>query len=134
MRQVLKSNGLLTRKVDDITSELNRSDGRVQPAQLPAALIWTASVCFPDAPGHVVAKVNRFGFVGRSFMRSVHTFALEVKFLRNHEALLSAKLNQVRLDGDLHNPARFAFTADVVNGCDEFTKRPGYLRGIVFHA
>jgi hypothetical protein len=60
--------------------------------------------------------------------------ALVLKSSRNHNALLSAKLNQVRLDGDLNNLAGFAVAADVVNAGDEFTKRPGYLRGIVFHA
>jgi len=32
-----------------------------------AALIQREWVCVPDDPGVVVAKVNRFGFVGRGF-------------------------------------------------------------------
>jgi hypothetical protein len=52
---------------------------------------------------------------------------------RNHNALLSAKLNQVRLDGELHNLAAFAFATDIVNARHEFTKGPGYLRKSCFH-
>jgi len=52
----------------------------------------------------------------------------------NHDAVLSAKLDPMGFDGKLHHPAGFAFAADVVNAGDEFAKRPGYLRGIIFHA
>jgi len=55
------------------------------------------------------------------------------KSLSNHHALLSAKFNDVRLDGELHKPAGIAFVADVVNTCDKFTERPGSLRGFGFH-
>jgi len=47
--------------------------------------------------------------------------------------VLSAKLDQLRLDGDLHNFAGFAAAADIINAGDEFTKRPGSFRGIIFH-
>ena len=46
---------------------------------------------------------------------------------------MSAKFNDVRLDGELHNSAGIAFVADVVNACDEFTECPGSLRGFGFH-
>ncbi len=52
---------------------------------------------------------------------------------RNHDAVLSAKLNQLCLDGNLNNSACFALVAVVVDTGDEFTKRPGSLRGIIFH-
>jgi hypothetical protein len=61
------------------------------------------------------------------------TWPPDLKFSGNHNAVLSAKLDQLRLDGNLHNPASFALAADVVNACDEFTKRPGLFRGISFH-
>jgi hypothetical protein len=80
-----------------------------------------------------VAKVNRFDFVGRSFKQSVYIFAPGLKSSRNHKVLLSAKLNQVRLVGESHNPSGFAFAADVVNARDEFTKRQGFLPAIGFH-
>jgi hypothetical protein len=53
--------------------------------------------------------------------------------LSNDNAVLSAKLDQLRLDGDLHNFAGFAAAADIINAGDEFTKRPGSFRGIIFH-
>jgi hypothetical protein len=37
------------------------------------------------------------------------------------------------LDGKLHDFAGFAFAADVINACDEFTERPGSLHGCCFH-
>ena len=84
-------------------------------------MIRRASVCFPDDPDIVGAKVNRFGFVGRSFEQSVHIFAPGLKSSRNHKALLSAKLNQVRLDGEPHNPSGLALAVGVVNARDELT-------------
>jgi hypothetical protein len=40
-----------------------------------AGVIWKASVCFPDDLDIVVAKANRFSFVGWSFKLSVHRLA-----------------------------------------------------------
>jgi hypothetical protein len=57
----------------------------------------------------------------------------ELKSLSSHQALLSAKFNDVRLDGELYNSAGITFVADVVNACDELTERPGSLRGFGFH-
>jgi hypothetical protein len=57
----------------------------------------------------------------------------DLKSLSNHRALVSAKFNDVRLDGELHNSAGIAFVAGVVNACDKFTERPGSLRGFGFH-
>jgi hypothetical protein len=71
--------------------------------------------------------------VGRSFKQSVHIFASGLKSSGNHIAPLSAKLNQVRLDGKPHNPAGFTFAASIINARDEFTKRHGSLPAIGFH-
>ena len=117
-----------------ITSGVNRSDGCLQPTPLGAALIRRASVRFPDDPDVVGAKVNRFGFVGRSFEQSVHIFAPGLKSSRNHKALWSAKLNQVRLDGEPHNPSGLVFAVGVVNARDELTKRQRLLLVIDLHA
>ena len=96
-------------------------------------MIRRASVCFPDDPDVVGAKVNRFGFVGRSFEQSVHIFAPGLKSSRNHKALLSAKLNQVRLDGEPHNPSGLVFAVSVVNTRDELTQRQRLLLVIDLH-
>jgi hypothetical protein len=61
------------------------------------------------------------------------TWPPDLKFLRNHNPVMPAKLNHLRFDGELHNPAGFAVAADVVYARDEFTKRPGSFRGISFH-
>jgi len=47
--------------------------------------------------------------------------------------VLSAKLDQLRLDGNLHNPAGCAFAVNVINTCDEFAKRSGSLAGSCLH-
>ncbi len=47
--------------------------------------------------------------------------------------MLSTKLNHLRLDRDLNNPAGFTFVADVINAGDKFTKGAGSFRGINFH-
>jgi hypothetical protein len=120
------------RSFEVITSGVNRSDGRLQPT-LGAALMRRAFVCYPDDSDVVVAKVNRFGFAGRRFKQSVHIFAPGLKSSRNHNALLSAKLNQVNLDGKPQNPSGLAFAADAVNARDPFTKGQGFLPAIGFH-
>lgn len=96
-------------------------------------MIRRASVCFPEDPKVVVAKVNRFGFVGRNFKENVHIFAPGLKSSRNHKALLSAKLNPVRLDGEPHNPFGLLSAAGVVHPRDELTKRQGLPLLIGFH-
>jgi hypothetical protein len=60
------------RSFEVITSVVNRSDGRLPPTQLGAAFIPGDSACFPGDPDIIVAKVNRFSFVGRSFKQSVY--------------------------------------------------------------
>ncbi|HEY5232918.1 MAG TPA: hypothetical protein VIK35_05240 [Verrucomicrobiae bacterium] len=47
--------------------------------------------------------------------------------------LLSAKLNQARLDGEPHKPSGCAFTAAGVNMRDEFAERQVSLPAITFH-
>ena len=104
------------RTFEVITPEANRPGSRLQPKRHGAASIQKELVCISGNLDVVVAKVNRFGFVGRVFKRSVHVFAPGLNSSSNHKALSSAKLNQVRLDGELHNPPGFAFAADVVRG------------------
>lgn len=117
-----------------IPPEANRPGPRLRPKRHGAALIRRASVCSPDNPDLVVAKVNRFGFVGRSFKQRVHILVSRLKCSGNHKALLSAKLNQMRPDGEPHNSGGFAFAADFVNARDELAKRQGFLPAIRFHA
>jgi hypothetical protein len=63
------------RSFEVIASGVNRSEGRLRPTRPATALIRRPSVCSPDDPDVVVAKVSRFGFGGRSFEQSVHIFA-----------------------------------------------------------
>jgi hypothetical protein len=67
------------RSFERVTPEASRSDNRLQPTQLEAALIRRAAVRVPDDPDAVAAKVNRFGFVSRSFKQSVHIFLMPKK-------------------------------------------------------
>jgi hypothetical protein len=46
---------------------------------------------------------------------------------------VSSKLNQVYIDGELHNPFGVLSAAGVVNGHDELTKRQVFLPAIGFH-
>lgn len=92
------------------------------------------SAGIPGDPGVVVAKARRFGLVGRSFKERVHRIAdLREIPLRNHKALLAAKLNQVRLDDEPHHPSGLVFTVGVVNARDELTKRQRLLLVIDLH-
>jgi hypothetical protein len=122
------------RSFEVITPEANRPGSRLQPKRHGAASIQKDLVCIPGDPDVVVAKVNHFGFVGWGFKQSVHVFALGLNSSSNHKALSSAKLNQVRLDGELHNPSGFAYAADVVNARDELTKRQRLLLVIDLHS
>lgn len=53
--------------------------------------------------------------------------------LRNHEASLSEKLNDVGIDGALDNSSGPLLAADVVNGHDEITQRECLLLLNHFH-
>jgi hypothetical protein len=119
---------------DVIMPKANRPGSRLQPKRYGAALIRRTSVSFPDDTTAVVARVRRFGFVGTRFKKGVHIFALGLKSSRNHMALLSVKLNPMRLDGEPHNPSGLRFAPDIVNTRDEFTKRQGPLPAILLHA
>ena len=67
------------------------------------------------------------------FKLGVHIFFLELKRSRNHKALLSAKFNQVRLDGEPHKSPALVFAAAFINARDEFTKGEGLLPAIDSH-
>ena len=116
-----------------ITPEANCPRSRLQPKRHGAALIQKVSVFFVGDPDVVVAKVNRFSFVGRSFKQSVHIFAPGLKSSRNYKAIVASKLNQARLDGEPHNPSGLVFAVGVVNARDELTKRQGLLLVIDLH-
>jgi hypothetical protein len=60
------------RSFESITPEASRSDDRLQPTRLGAALLRSAAVRVPDDPDVVAMKVNRFGFVGRGFKQDIH--------------------------------------------------------------
>jgi hypothetical protein len=47
--------------------------------------------------------------------------------------LWPAKLNQARLDGEPHKRFGFALASQVVNACDEFAKREGFLPAMNIH-
>jgi hypothetical protein len=51
----------------------------------------------------------------------------------NHKVIASSKLNQVRINGEPHNPFGLVFAAGVVNARDELTKRQCLLLLIGFH-
>lgn len=56
--------------------EANRLGPRLQPERRGAVRIQGNSICFSGDSGVVVAKVNRFGFVSRSFKQSIHIFLM----------------------------------------------------------
>ncbi len=115
-------------------NQVNRLGCRLQPTQHGSALIQGDSACFPGDPGVVVAKANRFGLVERSFKERIHRIANIFETpLRNHKASLSSKLNQVRLEGEPHNPAGLVFVVGVVNARDELAQRQRLLLVIGLH-
>jgi hypothetical protein len=59
--------------------EANRLGPRLQPKRRGAAWVQGNSICFSGDPGGGVAKINRFGFVSRSFKQSVHIFLMPKK-------------------------------------------------------
>jgi hypothetical protein len=101
-----------------VTPEANRPRSRLQPKRRGAALVRRDSVYFSD---------------DWRFEQSVHNFDFELRSSRNHKPLLSAKFNQVRLDGEPHNSTGFAFAAAVIDARDEFTERQGFFLAIAFH-
>jgi len=121
------------RSFDVIISGVNRSDSRLRPTQFGAVLIPGDSACFPGDPGLIVTKVNRFGFLGWRFKQSVYVFAPGLKSSRNHKALRAAKFNQMRLDGEPHNPSGPVFVGGGVNARDELTQRQRLLLVIDLH-
>jgi hypothetical protein len=114
-------------------SKVNRPGSRLQPKRHGVVLSWRNSICFPDDPEVVVVKVDRFDIAGRSFRPGVHVFAPGLESSRNHKALMSAKLNQVRLDGEPHKPSGFLFAPEIVNVRDKFTKPQDFLAAACFH-
>jgi hypothetical protein len=52
---------------------------------------------------------------------------------RNNKTIVSSKLNQVRIDGEPHNPFGLLFAVGGVNGRDEITKRQRLLLVIDLH-
>jgi hypothetical protein len=118
---------------DFITPGVNRSDGGPQPTRRGAAPIQRNSGCLPGDPDIVVARVNRFGIVDRSSSHGIHFLSPGLKLSGNYKALLSAKLNQVRLDGEPHKPSGLAFTATVVNARYELTKPECFFPVMGFH-
>jgi len=83
------------RSFEIITPEAHRPGSRLHPKRRGAASIQKDSECIPSDPDAVVAKVKRFGFAGRCFKPSVHIFVPELKFSRNHNALLSTSLRLI---------------------------------------
>jgi hypothetical protein len=82
---------------------------------------------------HHRGDVQPFRFLGRSFKQSVHIFAPGLKSSRNHQRLRAAKFNQVRLEGEPHNPSGLVFAVGVVNARDELTQRQRLLLVIDLH-
>jgi len=59
--------------------EANRLGPRHQPKRRGAVRIQGNWICWSGDPGVVVAKVNRFGFVSRSFKQGIHDFLMPEK-------------------------------------------------------
>src|SRR5208283_2807505 len=113
---------------------VNPSDDHLQPTRPGAALLRRGSVRFPGGPDIVAAKVNHFGFAGRSCKQSVHRIAnWSGTPLRNHKAIASSKLNQVCVHGEPYNSSGPLFAPSVVRGHDELTKRQGSFPAIGLH-
>jgi hypothetical protein len=116
------------------TPEANRPGSRLQPERIGAVWIWRDSACLPVAPAVVAAKANSSGFVGVKSQGSVHSILNLVEpTLRNHDASLSAKFNQVCVDRQRYNSPGSPFTPGFVSGHDELTKRQGFLPAMGFH-
>jgi hypothetical protein len=102
-----------------MTPETNRPGSRLQPERRGAALIREGPVFFPDNRGH---------------KKSVHDFDSALDSSGNHKALLSAKLDQVRLDGEPHESPGLALVAAFIDARHEFAECQGFLSAIIFHA
>jgi hypothetical protein len=75
------------------------------------------------------------GLAARSFKKCVHRNEkmLSGPGSRNNKAIVSSKLNQMRIDGGPHNSFGFLSAAGVVNGRDQITKRQWLLLVIEHH-
>jgi hypothetical protein len=104
-----------------MTPEADRPGSRLQPERRGAALIKGASIFFPD---------NR----GRK--QGVHDFDSGLDPSSNHKTLLSAKLDQVRLDGEPHESSGLVppcGTAAVIDARDEFAECQVFFPAVIFH-
>jgi len=106
------------RPFEFMTPEADRPGSRLQPERRGAALIKEASVFFPD---------------NRSRKQGVHDFDSGFDPSSNHNALWSAKLNQVRLDGEPHDSFALAPAAAVIDARDEFAECQGFFPALILH-
>jgi hypothetical protein len=108
------------RSFEVITSGVSRPAGRLHPTQ--------------DDPDVVAPKVNRFGFLGRSFKHSVHLIVNLIETSPGKlEAQWSLKLDQLCVDGEPHNSSGPTLAPSVVRRGDEPTKGQGFLPAIGLH-
>lgn len=112
------------RAFEVIPSETNRPRSRLQPKRRGAALIQKDSEYIPGDPDVVAAKVNRFGFAGWSFKRSVHIFVPGMGFSRNCMALLSASPRLVVFETPKPIRAAVAKEVGVKNPAEKTAVRP----------
>ena len=106
-----------------VTPKANRPGSGGQPKRHGAASIQSEGADAAGHPGAVAPRVSRFGCRGTSCAESVHGDAkLFGTPIGKHEALRPAELDQARVDGEPHDPARPPFAPSVVHGRDELTK------------
>src|SRR5580658_2383173 len=70
---------------------------------------------------------------GKFVEQSIPVGLVGAKFSRKYEALLAAKLDHVRLDGELNVTFGTAFSPSAVSTRHEFTKRQRLFPGLRFH-
>jgi hypothetical protein len=90
----------------------------------------------PNRRGTVLVQGNSIYFSDdRSFKQSVHIFALGLSLqeIIPRAGLLSAKFNQARFNGEMHNAPGFALAADIIDVRDEFTEGQASFPAIGFH-
>ena len=91
--------------------------------------VWHAFLAPPTSSWQrSTVSASRAGASSRAFI-----FCPWVKSSRNHKALRAAKFNQVRLDGEPHNPSGLVFVVGVVNTRDELPQRQRLLLVIDLH-
>ena len=73
-----------------------------------------------------------FGPAQGILSESAH-FPEVLRLFRNHKAGVAPKLNELRIDGQPHNPEGTSFAPNVVNAHDELTKRQRPLLRKSFH-